>query len=256
MMISDDQQPESAESPETPAQMERRATREWKFPVMSADVDEPDLNTGDIDETPSHTIRPPHVTSQFDSTHVNNPSIDSTAESRPSTAASTASTTSDYDPFRFDKLTSPWLPDLRETPEYAEYQKSILDGPGPDHEDTIPSWQEEEPAASYDQSAPAPATATRVDDSVPTSPAMTARLTSQKTAPRPAPNNRRPLPFPELRAPSDASLMAGADDTVVAAELDRLLGDFMDALNVTIEAVQNRDVQTRHCRQSTDGGAE
>jgi hypothetical protein len=255
-------QTESVESPESSAQAERRATRDWKFPVMTEDDEELDVTTHDT-ETPSHTIRPPHaVTSELDFTHANNLSLDSTTASRPSTATSTVSTTSDYDPFRFDRITSPGLPNLTETPEYAEYQKSILEGPGPDEEEE--DTEEDESTTTDDQSAPntamsvgedaptspstvAPNKAMSVGEVGPTSPSTVAPLSA---APSSARNTRRPIPFPEIRPPSVESLMAGADDATVTAELDRLLDAFNFALNSTIEAVQTRD--TGRPRHSSD----
>jgi serine/threonine protein kinase len=237
-------QAESVESPETSAQAERRATRDWKFPVMTTEEEDLDVNMP-VTWVPSAAVRRPPVTSQLDFTHANNPSIDSMAESRPSTAVSTVSTASDYDPFRFDRLTSPGLPNLTETPEYADYRKSVLDGPGPDEEEDT---EEEEPTTTEGQSAPF--TATRVGRDAPTSPSTIAPLTAQMTALNSTRNIQRPIPFPLIQPPSVHSLMTGADDATVTAELDRLLDDFQFALNSTIEAVQSRDAS--RSRQPSD----
>ena len=53
------------------------------------------------------------------------------------------------------------------------------------------------------------------------------------------------VPFPFLVPPSADSLMEGADEPVVTAELDRLLGDFLDALSATGEALSQASPQSQ-----------
>jgi hypothetical protein len=51
------------------------------------------------------------------------------------------------------------------------------------------------------------------------------------------------LNFPHPVPPSVESLTEGASDEVVTAELDRLLGDFLDGLAATGEALSMADVR-------------
>lgn len=50
------------------------------------------------------------------------------------------------------------------------------------------------------------------------------------------------IPFPDLLPPRAESLMEGADDSVVTAELDRLLGDFLESLSATGEALSRATI--------------
>jgi hypothetical protein len=275
MQIPADEEPEVTDSTNTEEiQPERRATRDWKFPVMTPDVDG---SQDVIEDTTSETLRPSHaqIPSISFSHGVNNSSFDSTVGSRPSTATSTVSATSDYDPFRFDRLPTPptrssslqgafydnTAPNLTDSTAYTDLESSVLDGPGPDHEDPQPVWQEKDATISFSHPFP-PAVSSRTEDNVPPSPATTApSLNSQTTAVESREsmttirNSGPVLTFPDVRSPSTESLMAGADDSVVVAELDRLLGDFMDALTVTAEAVRSTNVQRRsRSSQNSIGG--
>lgn len=263
---ANDEESEGTDSTNIHAQAERRATREWKFPVMTQEVDESQQDVTGTDtagDTTSETIRPSRVqppsTTNF-SHGGNNSSFDSTVESRPSTATSTVSTTSDYDPFRFDRLPTPptrtsslrgayydnIAPNVTESSGYADYESSVLDGPGPDHEDPQPVWQEKDRSVPYSQPFP-PAVPSKPDENVPPSPSITSQTTAVESRESMLANrtNRPALPFPHIQPPSAESLMAGAEDSVVVAELDRLLGNFMDALNVTAEAVRSTNIQRR-----------
>ncbi|KAL1987820.1 hypothetical protein VTN96DRAFT_2223 [Rasamsonia emersonii] len=258
----DDEEPKGTE---TYGQTERRATRDWKFPVMTPDADDSQDTT--TDDAISETIRPSHTqppTTSF--SHGGNKSIDSAGESRPSTATSTVSTTSEYDPFRFDRPPTPptrssslhrtvydtAAPNLAES-RYSD-ESSVLEGPGPDHEEPQPAWQEKDPAVSYSQ--PFPPVISKPEESASTSPVTTApSITSSTTVVESREStststtvnktNGPAFIFPDVQPPSAESLMAGADDSVVAAELDRLLRDFNDALNVTAEAVKATNVMPR-----------
>jgi hypothetical protein len=46
-----------------------------------------------------------------------------------------------------------------------------------------------------------------------------------------------PVYFPDLVPPRLEALTAGAEESAVTAELDRLLGDFLDALSATGDAL-------------------
>jgi hypothetical protein len=50
-------------------------------------------------------------------------------------------------------------------------------------------------------------------------------------------SERGAILFPVVLPPSMESLMEGADDATITAELDRLLGDFLGALSATGEAL-------------------
>lgn len=244
-MIPDERPAEPDARDETPTflpQEEKRATRDWKFPVMTPDGgDESTLR-----EDTAQTIRPTPLQTQARS-HTQD-------GSRPSTAASSVSTTSDYDPFRFDRPPSPptatrsvnVLPDLRESHEYADYGSSVLlDGPGPDQEEET-SWEEQQ--RSEVEPSPAPLTSVRLGlaetSSGPSSPDGTGPGTAERH-PSPPPTARHVPPFPEVHPPSAEALMVGADDSVVVGELDRLLDDFLKGVNATITAVDEVDLQTR-----------
>ncbi|KAL1963128.1 hypothetical protein VTN77DRAFT_8671 [Rasamsonia byssochlamydoides] len=274
---TDEEQPESANSTDTYNQTERRATRDWKFPVMTPDVDESqDVSRSDnIDDA---TIRPVHTqppsTTSF--SHGGNNSFDSTGESRPSTATSTVSTTSEYDPFRFDRPPTPPTrssslhKSFYDTAAYPDFEtSSVLDGPGPDHEDPPPepAWQEKGPTPVTYQ-AFHPGVILKPEENIPPSPVtIPPSIISQATTvvePREPTstinkNDAPTLIFPDIQPPSAESLMAGADDSVVVGELDRLLGDFMEALNVTAEAVRSTNVlprtrRTRNVSGNREGG--
>lgn len=259
----DDEEPKGTE---TYTQTERRATRDWKFPVMTPDVD--DSQHTPTDDAISETIRPSHAqqppTTSF-SHGSNKSSVDSTGESRPSTATSTVSTTSEYDPFRFDRPPTP--PTRSSSLHRTVYdtvaanlaksgysdESSVLEGPGPDHEEPQPVWQEKDPSAvSYSQpfppiisSKPEESTSTSLVTTAPSVTLQTTLVESREASSSTNKNNGPAFIFPDVQPPSAESLIAGADDSVVAAELDRLLGDFNEALNVTAEAVKATNVMPR-----------
>lgn len=236
-------------------QAEKRATMEWTFPVMSTQLDEPDPN-----EEPERydTIRAPIIPPKQQQTEEPIPS-------RPSTSASHASTMSDsdYDPFRFDRPVSPQgvspqpissfnseFPTLTESTDDDSESGGLLDGPGPDEEEEHPPWTQHRRQESKDDVPPLP-TAIPVQGS----PGGTAPLVSEPGSPiyeAPLQTARRDnisdattlrnsassiISFPAVMPPNMESLMEGADDATITAELDRLLGDFLGALSATGEAL-------------------
>ncbi|KAJ6089031.1 hypothetical protein N7499_003878 [Penicillium canescens] len=233
-------------------QAEKRATMEWTFPVM-----------GSVPEEQAYTDR--HDTLRAPLPGIQpipeSQSMDEPDDSRPSTSASNASD-SDYDPFRFDRPTTPpgtnslhhshffdrELPAMMGSAGFNEYESSgLLDGPGPD-EISQPVWRD-----STDGSTPPLPTAIPIPET-PTASSVISGPVSEPGSPvfetirnvrrdqDPEVTTSRPeevetIPFPSLVAPSAASLMEGADDAAVAFELDRLLGDFLGSLSATSKAL-------------------
>ncbi|KAF3388552.1 Serine/threonine-protein kinase KIC1 [Penicillium rolfsii] len=236
-------------------QAEKRATMEWTFPVMSNQGDDTTAN----DAAERHdTLRAPIVPAPRQSAE--EPVI-----SRPSTSASHTSTISDsdYDPFRFDRPATPpgispqplssfnsEFPTLTESTDDESESAGVLDGPGPDEEEEHPLWNEHHDVVSEDDVPPLP-TAIPVHGS----PGGTAPSVSEPGSPiyeEPLQTARRDvmskastlrdsewdaISFPAVLPPSMESLMEGADDATITAELDRLLGDFLGALSATGEAL-------------------
>ncbi|KAL4920116.1 kinase-like domain-containing protein [Aspergillus aurantiobrunneus] len=260
-------EPESAQDTTQPVfdPIEKRATMEWTFPVMSTSTDDETTSVG------SHA----EESSRSDTLKASNPKINpgepAADISRPSTSASVQSSIStssdtDYDPFRFDRPPTP--PDgvpTQQQPfidhDYPELlssldhntsaRTSMLEGPGPDEEeDTTPVWQNNiqatGPPPPY--SEPFPTAIPHKDMSLsrpfPTAtdepePLHTARYKPAVTA---AEGIDQPINFPSLIPPRLEALMEGAGEATVTAELDRLLGDFLDALSATGEALSRTKV--------------
>lgn len=247
-------------------QDEKRATMEWTFPVMGS---QPEVMPA-IDEQAStdrhDTVRAPVPGLQRQPT-------DSPAISRPSTSASNSSTMSDsdYDPFRFDRPTTPQassqttsfdaeFPSLIDNNSDGEYDSGgVLDGPGPDEEESQPPWKEDIDVISQEDIAPLPTaipihhdspSGTPTELSEPGSPILeplqTARrdnISSDATSFTTEADST--ISFPDLTPPSVDSMMEGADDAAVTAELDRLLGDFLGALSATGEALSRAHIEPR-----------
>ncbi|EEA28711.1 serine/threonin protein kinase, putative [Talaromyces marneffei ATCC 18224] len=270
MIVPEDNEPETLPAPVadtepfiSPAE-EKRATRDWKFPVMTDTANEemPILEKDNLytyDETPAHTIRPAQVqTHQSRSSHqsqqstldlslghVNNnlsvDGLDVAAISRPSTATSTIS---DYDPFRFDRS-----PDNSQRTHHRMASKapslfsisSLDEGPGPDHEDDI-IVEEDGPGPDHEDIPELTPNATAGTS-------MTAQMELSQQRQRAASSSSRDLSrptsqtlqFPEVQFPSAESMMEGASDDVITAELDRLIDDFMQACYSTINVVENME---------------
>ncbi|KAJ5129798.1 uncharacterized protein N7515_005837 [Penicillium bovifimosum] len=232
-------------------QAEKRATMEWTFPVMESAPDD------QVYDVRNDTLRAPLPEIQSSPPSQRQP-LDEANDSRPSTSASNASD-SDYDPFRFDR--SPTPPDANsvhhshffdtalpaKVPEASYHDdetSSVLDGPGPDEEST-PHWNAQD--TSFDGNLRDLPTAIPPETphclfgpvSEPGSPVFeTVRnVRHDESEAVPAAEDTGAIPFPALVPPHGASLMEGVDDNAVTAELDRLLGDFLESLSATGEAL-------------------
>ncbi|KAL3461583.1 hypothetical protein BJX64DRAFT_154644 [Aspergillus heterothallicus] len=279
-------------------QAEKRATMEWTFPVMTSTADDSeDDNTSQISPSTGDGSR--HDTLKASSTM---PQHGESEDSRPSTSASAQSSIStssdtDYDPFRFDRIPSPTddmstpqheigdhddYPVLRSSVSYDDdYHRSVIEGPGPDEEDTdaeaVSAWQnntqvpgsipppisipgpgpvlgqapytEPFPTAIPSNDVPIPhplRPSPSADESPISGPLHTARydphhtVTSTATtlaASEQVDHMQMPIRFPDIIPPRLDVLTDGASEAAVTAELDRLLGDFLDALSATGEAL-------------------
>lgn len=252
--------PAQAPADEESLQAEKRATMEWTFPVMGS---VPDSQTY---EDRHDTLRAPlpDVQSPLQSQPQ---SKDEPGDSRPSTSASNTSD-SDYDPFRFDRPTTPQgansvhhshffdteLPAMLAAVGYNEYEASgVLDGPGPD-EESHPVRKSQR--SSFDHSMTALPTAIPHPDT-PSASSVTSGPVSEPGSPvfetirnvrhdlseaMPQTEDKGSIPFPALIPPSGSSLMEGVDDGLVTAELDRLLDDFLESLAATGEALSWAEV--------------
>lgn len=248
-------------------QAEKRATMEWTFPVMSAE---------DTSSATDQTVSDRHDTIRAPVQDLKEEQTDDSGYSRPSTSASNKSTMSesDYDPFRFDRPRTPPAQtqqtdsSLRESlqalvddtfgdPE--EHGPGILDGPGPDEWDH-PLWKDNThvfdsdniPPLNYNTSERDGLEESPLGPSEPESPFPEAlqtigrdELSQATTAGETDPGV---IVFPEITPPSAESLMEGADDAVVEAELDRLLGDLIGALSATGEALSRAQPGQRRSR--------
>ncbi|KAJ5550463.1 hypothetical protein N7535_001596 [Penicillium sp. DV-2018c] len=235
-------------------QAEKRATMEWTFPVMGSVPD------NQVYDERHDTLRAP-----LSEIHPSPPSHQHPSEelidSRPSTSASDASD-SDYDPFRFDRPPTPPGADSvdhghffdtarpamsAETDNHDSDTSSVLDGPGPD-EESNPPWTAQND--SFERNLTAFATA--ILPETPTASSVTSGPVSEPGSPvfetvrnvrrdeyeaMPAAEDRGAIPFPALAPPNGQSLSEGVSDNIVAAELDRLLGDFIESLSATGEAL-------------------
>ncbi|KAB8264459.1 hypothetical protein BDV32DRAFT_145697 [Aspergillus pseudonomiae] len=269
-------QPPEEEEPQTEASQEpapvepeptaRRATMEWTFPLMTAAAGEDQNGTdNDMDNSRYDTLRAPVLDLEPAAT-IRPTSIGEPGDSRPSTSASTHSRASvsissdtDYDPFRFDRPSTPpgGIPQQQQGLEndYPELlasnedkdddQSSVLDGPGPDEEESHPVWQDNPDVSdSALQSEPFP-TAIPTNELEP-NPPFAARGDSPSSEPLPtarhapatsALDEMEPIVFPDLVPPRLEVMHEGAYESDVTAEMDRLLGDLLSALSATGEAL-------------------
>ncbi|KAJ5835485.1 hypothetical protein N7447_001511 [Penicillium robsamsonii] len=274
----EEEQSEEEKEEEVPAQKpiteesfqaEKRATMQWTFPVMGSVPESQTYDDRhDTLRAPLPEVQPPPQ-SQPQPT-------DEPGDSRPSTSASNTSD-SDYDPFRFDRPDTPEgantlhhshffdteLPAMMELAGYNEYEGSgILDGPGPD-EESHPTWRAHSGGSSFEDSMTALPTAVPIPQT-PTASSVTSGPVSEpgspvfdtpvfetirharhdvSEVPMSQAEDKRPIPFPALNPPSAAGLMEGMDDGVVTAELDRLLGDFLESLSATGEALSQAGIK-------------
>ncbi|OJJ47238.1 hypothetical protein ASPZODRAFT_64892 [Penicilliopsis zonata CBS 506.65] len=263
-----EEEEEEARAPDQVDPTDKRATMEWTFPVMTASADEPETgeeneNNNASESLHEDTLRAPLTSLQQPLTARHRDSIGEPGDSRPSTAASNVSSSAsdtDYDPFRFDRPATPpggsseqhghffdnAFPEMMESSGYADFEpSSVLDGPGPDEEDSNPVWQHNRMIS--DPSIP-PHEASSSFPTVLPSKGLGDHLHPARESVIPAPlatARRRgagPVRFPDLVPPSIESLAHDADDQVVTAELDRLLGDFLDALSATGEALSRFNI--------------
>lgn len=222
---------------------QKRSTMDWTFPMMGAT---PEENQEPMEDSNAHyTARTP-ATAVRSSTASSIGPIDlgEPGDARPSTpSASSQSDQSDseHDPFRFDRPVTPRSyktppQDTNETPSslnsvgMGSYDTPVLDGPGPDEEDTHPFWQTD----SVIEYPTARAEPFPMGDMEMPSDASSPIPESLSSARRPL---KEPVGFPTLAPPSLESLTEGADDAVVTTELDRLLGDLLDSLKLTGDAL-------------------
>lgn len=242
----------------TDPQTEKRATMEWSFPVMTPADNSQDVVAGRQEDTLRAPVNQP-LTSRLRGQG------DSTDDSRPSTAQSGASITSetDYDPFRFDRGSTPprnGPPGRHRTPISGNAsdddigspgdvleQSVILDGPGPDEEENdvvhSPYWSEQ-----YHPNLPT----ARPDGPSQAAGFGPSRRSEQTSLSGTTVTSNLPhITFPEIRPPSAESLTEGADESVVSTELDRLLGDFLSALSVTGEALATVSTEPTRYRNAS-----
>ncbi|KAJ9304280.1 hypothetical protein DTO217A2_6244 [Paecilomyces variotii] len=237
----------------TDPQTEKRATMEWSFPVMTSADNSQDVVAGRQEDTLRAPVNQP-LTSRLRGQG------DSTDDSRPSTAQSGASITSetDYDPFRFDRGSTP--PGRHRTPISGNAsdddigspgdvleQSVILDGPGPDEEENdvvhSPYWSEQ-----YHPNLPT----ARPDGPSQAAGFGPSRRSEQTSLSGTTVTSNLPhITFPEIRPPSAESLTEGADESVVSTELDRLLGDFLSALSATGEALATVSTEPTRYRNAS-----
>lgn len=225
---------------------QKRATMEWTFPTMGAT---PEEGLEQLDDSSVHdTIKAPATAVRSSTASTIGPiDLGEPGDARPSTpSASSQSDQSDseYDPFRFDRPTTPRtyksaqhdhfytheMPSTLNSVGYNTYSSPVLDGPGPDEEDSHPLWQTDsiieyptahaEPFPTGDMEMPSE-TSSPIPESL-------------STARRPP---AEPIGFPSIAPPSLESLTEGAGDAVVSSELDRLFGDLLDSLKLTGDAL-------------------
>ncbi|PWY71747.1 kinase-like protein [Aspergillus heteromorphus CBS 117.55] len=259
-------EPEPEIAPETkpaePETADKRATMEWTFPVMTAPAD--DGPESHVDAGRYDTLKAPIIDMQTSAT-VRHSVIGEPGDSRPSTSRSesNASVSSEdaYDPFRFDRPSTPTggLLDGRRENNPTEmvdplaphdYEPSVMDGPGPDAEDPGEIWQKPTagPGADADRSPalsepfPTAVPTKHLDLNFPFVPPASASMsdalpTARNNFPVLTTTEGEPILFPELTLPQLDTFDAGAGDRAMAGELDRLLENFIDSLNATNEAL-------------------
>ncbi|KKZ60083.1 hypothetical protein EMCG_00774 [[Emmonsia] crescens] len=259
-------------------QQEKRDTRAWTFPVMTAEEDPPPEEPYEWADgiASSHHIEPDdEMTRKYPPLQrpsYSRPPGDGPPDSRPSTATSTHSTISDADndPFRFDRPVTPPCEDVgNHTTSSSSSTTSSLDR-FPSITDSVvytdfdegtdrsihsytefhPPYQEENMMSgngafggpSNSQNGRAEGADSDGDDEAET-----------KSV---AESDMAQLDFPQPVPPSMESMMEGASDDVVAQELDRLLGDFLHGLAVTGEALVRTDVGRGRWGVAGDSGGD
>ncbi|RAH48563.1 putative serine/threonine protein kinase [Aspergillus brunneoviolaceus CBS 621.78] len=259
--------PEPAQAPK-PAELdtsEKRATMEWTFPVMTAPADDdPVSHESDADVTRNNTLKAPIMSLQTSDT-IRRSSIGEPGDSRPSTSRSidsnvSASSETDYDPFRFDRpSTPPGAPAAAEPKTFDESdfptmsfdedeETDVLDGPGPDEEEESTSAWHENPEQQHSHSEPFP-TAIPVKDlelapfpSTTDSPTSEPLPTARRNLPILSTEDTEPVRFPDVPLPRLDALTEGVGDHAIKEELDRMLDGFLHALNATGRAISQTTV--------------
>ncbi|RAL13788.1 putative serine/threonine protein kinase [Aspergillus homomorphus CBS 101889] len=258
-------EPEPAQPPKSvePDTSEKRATMEWTFPVMTAPAnDEPMSHDSDADVSRNNTLKAPIMSLQTSNT-VRRSSIGEPGDSRPSTSRSGDSNVSaiseaDYDPFRFDRPSTPPGAPATETKTFDESdfptmsfdedeETNVLDGPGPDEEDESTSaWQASSESHPHSEPFPTAIPIKELEmapfppstDSPTTEPLPTAR----RTLPILSTEDTEPVRFPDVPLPRLDALTEGAGDNAIKVELDRMLDGFLHALNATGRAISQTTV--------------
>ncbi|KAJ5647082.1 hypothetical protein N7490_003454 [Penicillium lividum] len=218
-------------------QDEKRATMEWTFPVMSDEgPNEPGADQYD-------TLRAPLPL--YNNTQLKN---QMTLAPRHPPLTSPVHLSQTMIP---SGLTVPPLLKIQDPnealPRFPDDNSLSLDGPGPD-EESHPLWDENTEIIDPSNIPPLdiPMPRDESDDvstpvSEPGSPVYEDPPTIRPDVLPRAPAIKAPdgamIQFPVLIPPSAESLMEGADDGIVTAELQRLLDDFLDALSATGQAL-------------------
>ncbi|KAF7126212.1 hypothetical protein CNMCM5793_002634 [Aspergillus hiratsukae] len=257
--------------PDEAQQKDKRATMDWTFPDMTAakPLDSEDPGRHDTLRAPLPDLQP--------SATIRQSTIGEPGDSRPSTSASTGSDISthsdtDYNPFKFDRPPTPpgelaephghffnkELPETLESVGYGDFERSsVLDGPGPDEEDSQSMiWENNTGVVQPSHTEPFP-TAIPFKELEPNQPfptltdsPMIEPLPTARRDPRPSTRDEmEPVYFPDLVPPQLEALTAGAEESAVTAELDRLLGDFLDALSATGDALSRATIVPETARR-------
>lgn len=258
-------EPDNAQNTDAPVfdPAEKRATMEWTFPVMTSSTDDEAASESSHVGDSSRTDTLKASTTRPEPADISRPSTSASGQSSISTSSDT-----DYDPFRFDRPSTPLdgvppqqqhfadheYPELLTSVDYPSYSRSsVLEGPGPDEEeDTVPAWQNgiqtTGPPPPYDEPFPTAIPHKDMDVKHPfpaildqPEPLHTARYMPPVSA---AEGIEQTIKFPEIIPPRLEVLMDGAGEGAVTAELDRLLGDFLDALSATGEALSRAKVSS------------
>lgn len=237
---------------------DKRDTREWTFPVMTADGDDSGNDDyGQPGDDIVDTARPlPPSFERHDAVHSYN--LDGSADSRPSTAASDNSKASDpdHDPFRFDRaMTSDneFMSTIRADsfPDFhtSSTTSTVVDTTAPT---SLHGYQNNPEVATTTTSTSRHNSLVAEPFTTNKSPTKTLSNTSSMRRGRVA---GATFQFPEVIPPSIESLSEGASDEVVTEEMKRLLGDFIDGLAVvgdTLAVVDAGKVAGENVEQSTE----
>ncbi|PLB37821.1 putative serine/threonine protein kinase [Aspergillus candidus] len=257
-------------------QAARRATMEWTFPSMggSADADQDSQgNDVAVEANRFSTLKAPLPPLEPSETAIRPLSIGEPGDARPSTSNSakssfSASSDTDYDPFRLDrppslsgdKFAPDDFPQLLDSADHdAQSRSSVIveDGPGPDEEDDVIEEEDERQLDWQSNTTATTAASDAADPGSDSEPFPAALMPTDEAAdPTPLPTARRvphivePVYFPDLVPPDAYALAANGQEGTMKAELDRLLEDFLDALSATGEGL----ARTRVSPETTPNG--